>query len=341
MVHGIRDPIRPIRITRPLGVYIFSAQTTASNSTQSPAVLKGRLGITDKSGMSTLPSVETDQELLEELRTKILDQLEHGNLDLPLLPQVANQVLMVADDPNADASKLSSLIQQDQALAGQILRIANSPAYLPRSPIASLQQAIAWLGLNMLSGIAFSVSVQSGVFNIKGYEKEVKNLWRHALTTGLYGKEISRKIRHNVENAFLCGLLHAIGKPVVLHMILSMCNETAMKPSWATIEQLMTECHVSIGSTLAESWKLPAPVCEAILLYQDHMYAQATSPTKGAMITCLADHIASFHLDPTSLEEEALRTLPVIQDLNFYPEDMDALLELKDIIRSSVECMII
>ena len=213
--------------------------------------------------MSTPSSTVTEQELLEELRTEILDQLEQGNLDLPLLPQVANQVLMVADDPNADASKLSSLIQKDQALAGQILRIANSPAYLPRSPIVSLQQAIAWLGLNMLSGIAFSVSVQSGVFNIKGYENEVKGLWRHALTTGLYGKEIARKIRHNVENAFLCGLLHAIGKPVLLHLILSMTKNSETKPSWAVMEQLMNECHISIGNKLAECWKLPTPVCEA------------------------------------------------------------------------------
>ena len=291
--------------------------------------------------MGTPSSVVAEQGLLEELRTKILDQLEQGNLDLPLLPQVANQVLMVADDPNADASKLSSLIQQDQALAGQILRIANSPAYLPRSPIVSLQQAIAWLGLNMLSGIAFSVSVQSGVFNIKGYEKEVKALWRHALTTGLFGKEIARKIRHNVENAFLCGLLHAIGKPVLLHSIFNLKRNTTIKPPWIVIEQLMSEFHVQMGAKLAESWKLPEPVREAILLYQDHTYAQATSPTKGAMITCLADHMASFILDPTSIEEEALRALPVVQDLNFYPEDMNALLELQDTIRASVECMIL
>ncbi len=291
--------------------------------------------------MTTQSTVVPDQELLEELRNAILQKLETGDLDIPLLPQVANQVLLVSGDPNADASKLSNLIQQDQALAAQILRIANSPAYLPRSPIVSLQQAIAWLGLNMLSGIAFSVSVQSGVFNVKGYEKEIKGLWRHALTTGLFGKEIARKIRHNVENAFLCGLLHAIGKPVVLHTVLHLSKDSQTKPSWAVIEQLMNECYVQVGKKLAESWKLPDPVHETILLHQDHTYAQATSPTKGAIITCMSTHMASFHLDPSSIEEEAIRALPVVQDLNFYPEDMDALLELQDNIRASVECMIL
>ena len=306
-------------------------------------LLRVGFSLPTREDMTPPMSIETekDQDVLEELRRYILDQLEQDKLDLPLLPQVANQVLMVSEDPNADASKLSSLIQQDQALAGQILRIANSPAYLPRSPIVSLQQAIAWLGLNMLAGIAFSVSVQSGVFNIKGYEKEVQNLWRHALTSGLYGKEIARKIRHNVENAFLCGLLHAIGKPVVLHTIIGLSKDTNTKPSWTVIEQLMNECHVQVGRKLAESWKLPEPVQEAILLYQDHTYTQATSPAKGAMITCLADHIASFQLDPTATEEETLLTLTVVQDLNFYPEDMNALLESQATIHSSVECMIL
>ncbi len=282
-----------------------------------------------------------EQELLEGLRASLQDKLEQEDMDLPLLPQVANQVLTDSGDPNADVGKLSSLIQQDQSLAGQILRIANSPAYLPRSPIVSLQQAIAWLGLNMLSGIAFSISVQSGVFNIKGYESSVKDLWRHALTTGLYGKEIARKMRHNVENAFLCGLLHAIGKPVVLHTLIGMKKSNDAPLPWTVIEQLMQDYHVQMGGSIAQSWKLPEPVREAILLYQDHTYAQATSPTKGAIITCLADHMASFHLHPDSIPEATLRTLPVVQDLNFYPEDMNALLELRDTIHATVECMIL
>ena len=170
--------------------------------------------------MNLTSTIPTQQEESEAVRARITTQLEQGALDLPLLPVVANQVLLLSGDPNADSSKLSALIQQDQALAGQILRIANSAAYAPRSPIVSLQQAIAWLGMNMLASLAFSVSVQSGVFKVKGYEKEVRALWHQALATGLYGKEIARRNRHNVENAFLCGILHTIGKPLLIHLIL-------------------------------------------------------------------------------------------------------------------------
>lgn len=291
--------------------------------------------------MTIASTVQTEQEETAGFRTHIITQLTQGTLDLPLLPVVANQVLQLSSDPNADANKLSALIQQDQALAGQILRIANSPAYLPRSPIVSLQQAIAWLGMNMLAGLAFSVSVQSGVFTIKGYEKEIRGLWSHALATGLYGKEIARRTRHNVENAFLCGLLHTIGKPVLLHLIQTFASTQGSLPSWTILEPLIQEYHISAGTKLAKIWKLPDPVQEAIRLYSDETYLQATSPTKGAIITCFANHLASYTLGSSSLEEKTLRELPVIQDINFYPDDIDALLELGEGIQQSVETFLV
>ena len=291
--------------------------------------------------MNVLSDISTDQEKSEALRTLITKKLEEGNLELPLLPAVADQVLMVCNNPNADSTKLSTLIQQDQALAGQILRIANSPAYLPRSPIASLQQAITWLGLNMLGCLAFSISVQSGVFVTKGYENEIQAQWRHALASGLYGREIARRIRHNAENAFLCGLLHSIGQPVVVHLILQSTQDWQEQLPWSVINELIQEFHVLVGTQLAIAWKLPEPVQEAIRLSSDETYVEAISPTKGAIITCLANHLASYTLGSSSLDEETLRTLPVVQDLNFYPDDMDTLLELGNDIQQSLLAFLI
>ncbi len=290
--------------------------------------------------MVTHSPSSTLENNLDVHRNRLVELLEGESIDLPLLPVVAHQVLLLSDDPNADATKLSTLIQQDQALAGQILRIANSPAYLPRSPIVSLQQAIAWLGMNMLAGLAFSVSVQSGVFQVKGFEREVQGLWRHALATGLYGKEIARRMRQNVENAFLCGMLHTIGKPVAIHLLLSNKDAFPVLP-WESLESLVNDVHILAGTKLAERWQLPQPVQETIRYYLDEAYHHARSPTKGAVITCLAHHLASWTLDSAVLSEESIRELPVVHDLNFYPEDMASLIELQDTIKKSVESFIV
>lgn len=276
---------------------------------------------------------------IQTVRQALLQQIASDSLDLPPLPQIANQVLTITGDPNADAAKLASLIHQDQALAGQVLRIANSPAYMPRSPIVSLQQAVSWLGMKMLGDMAVMICLQNGVFKLAEYEREVNLLWRQALATGLYAKEIARMRRWNVENAFLCGLLHSIGKPVILKGIVEIQRQQGVSLPWEAIQLLMDECHVQVGTQMATTWQLPATVIESMMYYAN--YAEVPSTSKTPMIICLADHLASHLLSCTQMTEEALRGLPVVHDLNFYPEDVTTLLEHGTVIQDHLSAMIL
>lgn len=279
-------------------------------------------------------------DTLEELLLPVLDALNTSDLAVPLLPHVAGQMLLLLNDPNADASKLEKLLKQDQALASQVMRIANSPAYLPRTPIESLHQAIAWVGLNLLASTVLSVTTQSGVFNTKGYETEVKGLWRHSLAVGLYGKAIASLLGLSTENAFLCGLLHGIGKPFVIHTVNDFRNEAETLLPWSVMLTVLKESYIEVGTTLAAAWQLPDAVQEVILLHQDHAYHLGTSPMKGAPITCLAIHLADVLYDPSIMEEDALRALPVVQSFQMSENDMTTLLEMQDTIRASVETML-
>ena len=288
----------------------------------------------------TLPTAE-DHESLEELLLPILEKLEKKEFDLPPLPQVASQVLALTTDPDAHAAQLAALIQQDPVLTSKIFQIANSAALAPNREIESLQHAIAWLGLNNVAGKAFSLSVQSGVFNVAGYEHEVKGLWLHGLATGFYGKIIAAKIRQQPDIAFLCGLLHGIGKPFVVHTV-NQFRQSADSPlPWTVMMTLMKESYIEVGRHLGIAWDFPDPVKAAINLHEDHAYHLATSPTKGAVITCLAKHLATHFLDPEAIHADAIRALPVVQDLGLLEEDMNILLESQDTIRAQLETMLL
>jgi len=282
-------------------------------------------------------STSVKLEPVEHIQATLLDRIESGQLRLPLLPQVANQVLMLTSDPEADATQLAALIQQDQALATQILKIANSPAYMPRSPIVSLQQAVAWLGMKLLSDLALTVSIQNGVFRVRGYEKQIGELWRHALASGLFAKEIARQCRQNVESAFLSGLLHTIGKPVVLEAIIDIQESMSLTLEWDQVDGLLHTHQAQVGARVTESWGLPDLVKDAILYY-DH-YQDSTKSPKVAMITSLADHCALALLTAQGWDEPSLTQLPVIQDLNLYAEDVTSLMGHEDMILKSVNAM--
>jgi putative nucleotidyltransferase with HDIG domain len=283
---------------------------------------------------------------IERLEQSLIQRIETGEIELPLLPQAASQVMALASDPAADAAKLSALIHQDQALAAHVLKIANSPAYMPRSPVVSLQHAVAMLGITLLSEIAFTASLKVGAFQVPGYEDEVKQLWRHSLATGAFAKEVARAKRMNVESAYLCGLLHEIGKPVVLRITTTIAREQSDKwvKALATIlnnkshvKTLIEGYHTRVGVLIAEKWSLPKQVAEAIQYYGD--YEHTTAFRQECMLTFVADRLASHLLAPEEMPEDSFRDHPVFAELNLYPQDVDKLLTTKEQVLTIVNAM--
>lgn len=287
--------------------------------------------------MDTTTRPSYNVALPEQVEQALVERIDKHRIDLPVLPQVAGRVMALAGDPSADAARLSALIHQDQALAAHVLRIANSPAYMPRTPIASLQHAVAMLGITQLSEIAVTISLKSGAVKIPGHDTEIRQLWRHALASGAYAKEIARMRRYNVESAYLCGLLHAVGKPVVLKAVTTIATEMHVPLEPSAITFFLDGYHARVGCLIAAEWALPPQVAEAIAYYW--IYEQAPSHRQEAMMTCLADRLATYLLVPDSFDDTTLRDHSVFADLNLYPNDIDALLGLKDKILNLVDTM--
>jgi putative nucleotidyltransferase with HDIG domain len=283
------------------------------------------------------PECHTASAPIEKLEQALIQKIDRGDIELPLLPQVASQVMALTSDPAADAAKLSSLIHQDQALAAHVLRIVNSPAYMPRSPVVSLQHAVAMLGINMLSEIAFSASLKAGAFLVPGHEDTVKQLWRHSLASGAFAKEVARTRRLNVESAFLCGLLHEIGKPVVLRTAATVAREQHIQADTPMLRLVIDGFHSRVGCLIAEKWGLPKQVIEVIQYYGD--YDHASSCRQECMLTCVADRLATHILTPADMPEEQLRDHPVFAELNLYPNDIDQLVAGKDKVLAMVNAM--
>lgn len=278
-----------------------------------------------------------DLEILQEISEKLESQLESGIIDLPLLPAVAAEVLTVTRDEKCDISRLTELIHRDQSLAGHLLRVVNSPAYLPVSSISSLQQAIARLGMCAIAEIAIATSLKATVFSSREFQGELKKIWSHSIASGTWGKEIARMRRKNVESAFLCALLHQVGKPVILQAVSGLAKSSGIALEWSETNSLIEKYYQVGGQLLAEKWKLPGPVVESISLY--NRYSEAKAFSDSAMMTNLADLLATHLLDPESVDEETLRGSASIVDLNLYPDDLDVLLEKRQSVMDAVEAM--
>ena len=94
-----------------------------------------------------------------------------------------------------------------------------------------------------------------------------------------------------------------------------------------------------VGLRIGEQWGLPKPVLAAIQHYGS--YDQAGGFRQDAMITFLADRLATHALDPAAFgSDQAFRDTRVIADLNLYPDDVANLLSRKDRVLDQVSAMV-
>ena len=88
---------------------------------------------------------ELDPEMWADLAERVAS-VANDIPALPAFPGAAARVLSMARDPNLDVNKLCTEVQRDAGIASTLLRVANSAAFSPASPITTLRSAIQMLG---------------------------------------------------------------------------------------------------------------------------------------------------------------------------------------------------
>jgi HD-like signal output (HDOD) protein len=252
---------------------------------------------------------------------------------LPVLPDIASRVMTLANDPDADVTELSVLIHQDQTLAGNVLRMANSASYNTGEAIVSLRQAVMRLGLNILSEIAIALCLHSAGFRTVGYERMRKQIMIHAFLSGGLAKELARRKRRNVESMFLCGLLHSIGRPVVLRLLSDLQKDCRTTVPESEAVALMEEFEQRAAFAVTMEWNLPQVVQVVAASYHEPDAAEIF--IEEVKLTALADLLAGFMLSDSPPPDEELMKLPAWVDLNFYPDDIEAILERRAVLKES------
>ncbi len=220
------------------------------------------------------------------------------SFDIPTVPLVLSRIIQVLDDDNSSAQEMEDLILHDPSLSARILKLANSALYSFRCEVKTISHAIPLLGLNLVKSLAIGVSIfESFTQGAKSEARHINDLWMHSFTAGMLSQEIwkGRGIRKEAEFAFLCGLLHDLGKVVYfkkapMHYSYIFAQvRTDKDPDISTAEQEAYGInHSRIGSMLAEQWGFPPDLCYVIRNH--HSLADPSAPMVGAV--SLADTIA-------------------------------------------------
>lgn len=261
------------------------------------------------------------------VRARLDDLVARGALPLPLLPEAAAQVLTLVERPNCNANQLADVIRRDPALTTHVLRMAASPVYAASTKLVSLQQVIARIGFSAILEIALVVASKARVFENAELADEVRADFRHSFVTALFAQEIARVSRGTPDVAFIAGLLHDIGRPILLDAMVRLYRDVGPLPDAATLIAVADEAHAQVGGTLAESWKLPPRVVEAIRRHH------TPAGVELAMTVALADAFAHASQHPPEGEQDVAAHA---QALGLGPDELAAVArKAADIMRTA------
>jgi len=187
---------------------------------------------------------------------RALDCLERPELVFPTLPAATAEVVALANAREANFRDVDRLVRRDPVLAARVLSVANSPLYRPPGPITSLRLAMLRLGWQILREILLQATAEAHVFR-GGPRREMLESRMHAVALGHVHGHVARVVGLDAEHAFACGLLHDLGRP----MVLAALSRPTAPPLDADERALVVDLvHTSVGDRVARSWNLPEVV---------------------------------------------------------------------------------
>ena len=199
-----------------------------------------------------------------EFSERILEMIETGQLELPVMPDLVLRLQREISEGRSSATTIAGWIRADPAVAAALLRTANSSLYGARRPISDLTPAVARLGLRTVHSLVISIALK-GQFQTKNPTcvRVLRRLWDHAMADAAASRALAGRQDHDAEEAFVAGLLHGIGRLVVLRAIDCLAQIDADVPTEIdAMAQLIEQIQAPLGVQVLTRWKLAPEIIE-------------------------------------------------------------------------------
>jgi putative nucleotidyltransferase with HDIG domain len=314
--HVVHEPVPPIDLNPKISSRVNATimRALAKDPNKRPASMRElREGLEDlPAGAAEAIAAKLDPELekkqareawfvVNKLTDIIMKRIASDRLVVPSMPNIAIDCMRLLRDQNQTFKSVGVVVAKDPLLASRVLKLANSAAFPSLVPATTVEQAIARMGTEglMIALVKFSMH-QAFTSKSDRIQSAFRGIWEHSLAVALLAKDICLRVGAGMPDpntAYLAGLLHDVGKPVVASLLLEAEKQFKKDDSvtWISDEtwkRVVDESHRKVGVALARKWNLPDELSRAI--EQANEYERAV-PRSCANVVRLANVLAKKH----------------------------------------------
>lgn len=240
-----------------------------------------------------------------------LQHLRQGIASIAPLPEIWHQIQSVLNSPDAAASDLAKLVSKDPILTAHVLKICNSAAYaMPGSPpVTHIALALTRLGMDAAQEVILQMLMPE--IGNETSQGDVQYLYFHAQAIATFTRTLSEYSQIvDRQSASLFGMLHDIGKLVILHIEdedkLKQLHDSiaqgtpALKAEW----DILGYTHIDAGMMLALHWKLPRSIHHFIYFHHHPCWHNVDSWPNDVQPAIMLVHLSHIILSSMLADDD-------------------------------------
>ena len=212
---------------------------------------------------------------LNQISARVLEAISAADC-IPPLPKVLAELNELVDQDDWSNAAVADLLERDPMLCAKILQLANSAAFGLASKVSEIEHAVSVVGVETIRSLIMAQSLFHSVES--GFAKEVDAIMSHCFEVASLARQLMRHEKaslHEINAAFTAGLLHDVGKVVLLNAVgrdyLDLVeNESASNCDSRELEFAAYGAnHAEVGGYLLDLWAVPPELVCAVSWHHD------------------------------------------------------------------------
>ena len=252
-----------------------------------------------------LPLKKIEQHQILALSTEISNAINA----IPQFPENINRINQLLNNPESKITDIVMHISNDVTLTTDLLRMVNKASFRLAEPCTNVAAAVKMVGLRTIKNLLYTIGT---IQNLTTTENSKKELWNHASKVASYSYILSYRFcstEHNiVSDAYVCGLLHDIGKilfeaahPDTINQFKNICTQKGLPD--IVFEKITAGAnHGEIGALITKNWNFPDVITSTIQFHHSP-FSAPKEHRKIVQLVYLANMLTHYEQENIKYED--------------------------------------